>query len=313
MHSTVVVIGVESDNHLETLLDRFINDGCDEYKEFSEAAETEDELRKEYEEKVFDQEYDQQYEPEKFGKKATEVFATLDKFVNYAHGYIRDPDDPVTGVFGEYYNPDIRMDWYSVGGRWSGCLVGRTPAGYQDSLIDCPYCKGSRVDPDHPIYICRVCGGHGQRSGYFEPEDNPDDRLTIAEVMQSGIRERRRTQAEKVWDFWETECSRLFPSLSLGTISAEQIQELQKEVNNKYWNIQGYVEEKIGVNGLLDFERGNSKSKEEFAMFNYNYFPSNDYVQRVDDHEEWTETENMWEVLEILPPETRIYLVDYHS
>jgi len=141
-----------------------------------------------------------------------------------------------------------------------------------------------------------VCGGHGQRSGYFEPEDNPDDRLTIAEVMQSGIRERRRTQAEKVWDFWETECSRLFPSLSLVTTSTEQIQELQKEVNNKYWNIQGYVEEKIGVNGLLDFERGNSKSKEEFAMFNYNYFPSDDYVQRVDDHEEWAETENMWEV-----------------
>jgi hypothetical protein len=60
-------------------------------------------IRKEYEEKVFDQEYDQQYEAEKFGKKATEVFATLDEFVNYAHGYIRDPDDPVTGVFGEYY------------------------------------------------------------------------------------------------------------------------------------------------------------------------------------------------------------------
>jgi hypothetical protein len=313
MHSTVLVIGVNDDAHLDALLERFCNGDLDEYKEFHEAAQDKETLRKEYEETVFSDEYYEKYDKEKFGKKSTEVFATLEEYLEYTYSYVRDPEDPVNGEFGEYFNPDLRMDWYSVGGRWSGALLGSTSPTQAHELMTCAHCHGERMDPDFPTQVCRWCSGSGQQTNYFEPENNPADRPTVAEILKSGIRESRRAAAERTWDFWEAECAEFYPGLSLSSIDEEQCKELSRHVNVKYCLARGYIEEKIGVWGALEFERGKFLSKEEFATFNFNYFPTDDYVQQVGDHEEWFESENVWEVLESLPIETRVYLVDYHN
>ncbi len=312
MHGTVLAIGVEDDAHLAPLLDRFLYGDSDEYKEFLEAPETEADLRKEYEETVYDDENTKLYDPDKYGKKASEVYSTLEEFVEATHCYVRDPNQPTDGAFGELSNPDARIDWYSVGGRFSGQMVCRGTPYRPDRLITCPVCDGKRVNPDHPLYICNYCRGLGVSHSFFEPEDNPDDRLTIAEILQSGIRERRRAMAERAWDFWDAECSVMFPEKRLNDLTAEELENLNKEANRKYGKSRGYIEEKVGVEGILQLEVGEGVTREQLAIANYNHFPAGDYVQKVDDHEEWSETDNMWEVLEALPPETRVYLVDYH-
>ena len=51
--------------------------------------------------------------------KFSEVYPTLEAFIEQHHGYTSKP----TLGYGRWFNPNAKWDWYSVGGRWNGILA----------------------------------------------------------------------------------------------------------------------------------------------------------------------------------------------
>lgn len=97
-HFTVLVIGENVENQLQPYHEYECTGIEDEYVKFVPAEETLEELQKDYEE-----------------KKETYDYTSFENCMKDYYGYIEE-----NGQWGRYTNPNAKWDWWSVGGRWTG-------------------------------------------------------------------------------------------------------------------------------------------------------------------------------------------------
>lgn len=78
----------------------------------------------------------------------TEHYATFGEFAEKENG----ADQGSPGRYGYWFNPDAKWDWYMVGGRWRGFfrLKANAVGDYGDSFSDTP-----PTDPNHADIVCK--------------------------------------------------------------------------------------------------------------------------------------------------------------
>lgn len=65
--------------------------------------------------------------------KANEIYKTLDEYLS-EYKWLTFNEEKQT--YGYWYNPNAKWDWYSIGGRWSGCLLTKRGNGVNSCLLD---------------------------------------------------------------------------------------------------------------------------------------------------------------------------------
>ena len=109
-HFTVAVFSTDGD--YESLLAPF-NEQDENYFEFQPCDETEEELKKTYNEVK-----------EQYGYK------NFEEYMKEYHGYER-----LRGKWGYQCNPDAKWDWYQEGGRWNGELRTKDGEAVNDGMV----------------------------------------------------------------------------------------------------------------------------------------------------------------------------------
>ncbi len=128
-HFTVLVIGDSPEDQLAPFQENNMGDCPAEYMQFDDR---EADLREEYETKsttkirldsgelvnTWDKQAESASDKTEIEVPFKELYSTFEEFVEDWHGY-RSRDEE-KGVYGYWYNPNAKWDWYSLGGRWSG-------------------------------------------------------------------------------------------------------------------------------------------------------------------------------------------------
>lgn len=107
-----------------------------------------------------------------------------------------------TGKYRTCYNPDSKWDWYTVGGRWSGCLdPDYDPEDDARNYELCRACGGSGINKKKAQAKCLQCDGTGiavkfvqvqHDKGNFKPTCEIDEEfIPFAYVTPDGVWHKR--------------------------------------------------------------------------------------------------------------------------
>jgi len=115
---------------------------------------------------------------------------------------------------------DQVLDWWQIGGRWTGILDGYDPEKDPINIETCPQCNGTgkrddligrRMKEDNPDFTCNSCKGEGKRVKWpTQWEEHKGDILPLDKVKKNVLEEWKqnpKTAGDKLRQDFNSNCN----------------------------------------------------------------------------------------------------------
>lgn len=317
-HFCVIVIG----NDVEDQMERFAEqDFAEEYGFFED---TEDENLEEYQNKEVEivvfadgslhSKYEEQfreYDPKNFSSnyvypkgsiirpgKFTELYSTFEEFMEEWHG--TPSRDENKGRYGYWHNPNAHYDWYSVGGRWTGYFK---PKNGSQGMLGVP---GAFDNKAKEGWVDMIHVGDIDVEGM--KKDAEEEANTVYDKLEEALKGRPLPSWNAVFNKNEGDVDRARAEYhSLPTV---------KDLNAANLHVMGDYVEVFGNSREEYIEKCKNS-----VMVPYAVVKDGEWYQKGEmgwwgmSHDEVSQDEwnkQFWEMINSLPPDTELTLLDCH-